>query len=286
MQNRVTREPAGLGESLAVIDPGKPSGPASQGGGDELEASVASERRGQTGGPNPAALLAQLMDFPGGMKLAEYLEQALTDRERHPQANELGERLERDVEARLEALERNSMAPLVGTRAPALPTGEELVDAYMASGLAAVVEDAAFLRFSQMTGERLLGAVAASLRQGEVQVATLRWEVQNDLRALGPDAERIERLDALIHTATQAEVRKLFGRVELALRETWTAASKRALSELPEAPVPTDFEPWIAPDGWLERFRERCVSAARAVFVHQRKNLAGVVRAAVIAEES
>src|SRR4051812_22549386 len=127
---------------------------------------------------NPAEVLAQLMDFPGSVAIADMLGAGPSRVERHARAHELGPRLLEDVCARLEGLEPMALKPLTGRRAPELPTPDELWLALSRRGLLSGQEgarsEAAIERLAEELGAPFRGALGTSLRQSQAHVATLR----------------------------------------------------------------------------------------------------------------
>jgi hypothetical protein len=271
---------------------------------------------------NPAELLAGLLDFPGSVALAELLEgdaRALPhahavarDRslahgtarfDRALPAGALGERLLLDAEARLDSLEPVVLKPLVGRRAPTIPTPPELLfqlarfrliaapdqisrargPAYFEDAEAAppiARGEADVRRFADDLGAPFRSALGLSLRQAQANVATLRWEITHDLRALGPHADQLERLDAAISRSIQAKLGELLDRMEHAAHLTFVRACLHAVEALPAQVDEQTLAAWCDANGWLVRYRERCVRMAKALFGHLRRNLEGLLRAA------
>lgn len=234
-------------------------------------------------GDSHAQVLARLLDFPGGVKLAELFDAPANNADNavsDPMAPYMAERLAEDVRARLDSLEHMVLRPLNGRRAPTLPSPEGLWEALQASGALAVRDEAAARRLSDTLGEPYRSAFGASLRHAQAQVATLRWEIRHELRALGPRAAQLERFDAALNDGMRAKTGQLYDRMEAALRKTFEQACERALQTLPAEPGVSDLDGWLQPHGWLERYRERCIDIARAAFWHGRRNLEALVQAA------
>lgn len=235
---------------------------------------------------NPAEVLAMLMDFAGSVALAELLSAPAVEGPSHPQAKALATRLQTEVRARLDALLPLALKPLTGRRAPSVPPPEELLEAIeRATGEAGVRPSAdAVARLARELGEPLRSALGASLRQAQANVATLRGEIAHELRALGPRADRLERIDAALQRSIQAKLGELFDRMELAAEHTFELACAHACQALPEGFGAADLASWSAQGGWVERYRERCVRMTRALFGHLRRSLEGLLRAAIHAE--
>ncbi|MET0287304.1 MAG: hypothetical protein ABW352_22655, partial [Polyangiales bacterium] len=191
-----------------------------------------------------------------------------------------------EVRARLDALLPGALKPLTGRRAPSVPSPEEMLEAIdRATGeLGTRPEGAAIANLARELGAPLRSALGASLRQAQANVATLRWEIAHELRALGPRADRLERIDAALQRAVQGKLGDLFDRMELAAELTFERACAHACQALPEGFGKADLASWSAETGWLERYRERCVRMTRALFGHLRRSLEGLLRAAIHAE--
>jgi hypothetical protein len=235
---------------------------------------------------NPAEVLAMLMDFSGSVALAELLHAPPVEGPGHPQAAALASKLQREVSQRLDALLPLALKPLTGRRAPSVPPPEELMEAIdRACGEPGQRPDEqAARRLARELGDPLRSALGASLRAAQANVATLRWEIAHELRALGPRADRLERIDAALQRSIQVKLGELFDRMELAAELTFERACAHACMALPDAFGSAELVSWCAESGWIERYRERCVRMTRALFGHLRRSLEGLLRAAIHAE--
>lgn len=234
---------------------------------------------------NPAQVLASLMDFPGSVALAELLESPASKVADHPDRQRLGERLLLDAQARLDTLEPLVLKPLVGRRAPELPAPHELLHTIAQMGLVQERSEENARRLADELGAPFRSALGLSLRQAQAHVATLRWEITHDLRALGPRADQLERLDAALTRSMQGKVGELLDRMEHAAHLTFMRACLHAVQALPETIDEACLATWCAQDGWLERYRERCTRMAKALYGHLRRSLEGLMRAAIISED-
>jgi hypothetical protein len=242
---------------------------------------------------NPAEVLANLMDFPGSVALAELLDALLAQRSAagdtvHLQgASEQGEELLRQAHLRLDSLEAQVLKPLLGRRAPELPDAPTLLQLLQQHGLIAGERtQPAIERLADELGDPFRAALGTSLRQAQAHVSTLRAELTHELRALGPRADQLERLDATLTRSMQASVGQLLDRMEHAAHLTFARACTHAVTNLPEQIEESDLTAWCANDGWLARYHDRCVRMARALFGHLRRGLEGLLRAAILSEES
>jgi Protein of unknown function (DUF3348) len=236
--------------------------------------------------PNPAAILADMMDFPGSVALAELLAEPPPEGPSAQHAAAHAARLCEDVRARLDSLEAQALKPLLGRRAPHLPNADEIFAVLAEQGVDQARSEERMKRVAAELCAPLSSAFSTCLRQAQAHVSTLRWEVTHEVRALGPRATRLEKVDAAITRAMQAKMGELLDRMEHGANLTFERACAHAIIELPEGYTKADLTPWSAPGGWIERYRDRCVRMTRALYGHMRRNLEGLLRAASHAEGS
>jgi hypothetical protein len=264
-------------------------------------AGAASEALARPSAPsqNPAQLLASLMDFPGSVALADLLAEPLAGARPRSDARPsggassasgvtdaagLGERLLLDAEARLDSLEPLVLKPLLGRRAPGVPAAHELLFSLRQHRIHEDRGEANVQRLADDLGAPFRSALGLSLRQAQAHVATLRWEITHDLRALGPRADQLERLDAALSRSMQAKLGELLDRMEHAAHLTFVRACVHAVAGLAEPVDDAAIAGWCDAEGWLARYRERCVRMAKALFGHLRRSLEGLIRAAVMVD--
>jgi hypothetical protein len=243
------------------------------------------EQGGLSVSRNPAEVLAALMDFPGSVALAELLSTPPKPGTPPPDADVRAARLYEDVQARLDALEPLALKPLIGRRAPPLLSPHELMDALARHGVTESRDATNVQNLAEELGAPFASALGASLRQAQAHVATLRWEIAHEIRALGPKADRLERIDAALSRAMQAKLGELLDRMEYAAKLTFDRACAHAVQELPDNFSEEDLIAWSAEDGWLGRYRERCVRMTKALYGHLRRGLEGLLRAASHGED-
>jgi hypothetical protein len=241
--------------------------------------------------PNPAEVLASLMDFPGSVALAELLDSmlaanaaSLDAQPARARAGEQAEQLLREAQLRLDSIEPQVLKPLLGRRAPELPDVSALLQLFRQHGLESERGQPAAERLADELGAPLRAALG--LRQAQAHISTLRAEISHELRALGPRADQLERLDATLTRSMQASVGQLLDRMEHAAYLTFARACAHAVASLPEQVGEAELAGWCASDGWLPRYHERCVRMAKALFGHMRRGLEGLLRAAILSEES
>lgn len=262
------------------------------------EGQLASERPAAS---NPAEALAALMDFPGSVALAELLDALLARRSElarvdaevaraddaaKRRAAERGEQLLRETQLRLDSVESQVLKPLLGRRAPELPGAPALLQLLEQHGLRDRRAEPAAERLADELGAPFREALGLSLRQAQAHVSTLRAQLGHEVRALGPRAEQLERLDATLTRSLQASVGQLLDRMEHAADLTFARACAHAVSSLPAQFGEAELAAWCASDGWLARYHDRCVRMAKALFGHLRRGLEGLLRAAILSEES
>jgi hypothetical protein len=230
---------------------------------------------------NPAEVLALLMDFSGSVALAELLQAPPPQGEPQPDAAERARALQDLVRVRLDAALPLVLRPLTGERAPKLPSATALFDALARlTGEPGRVPNAeAVARLARELAAPRRAALGASLRQAQTQCASLRWEIAQELQALGPHADRLERIDSALQRSLQGKLSQLFGRMEYAAELSFERACERACEALPSGFEPSALASWAADGGWLERHRARSEQVARAWFAHLRRNLLGLLLA-------
>lgn len=236
---------------------------------------------------NPAETLAALMDFSGSVALAELLHAPVNQTTpANPEATKIARKLQEQVTGRFDTLLMLSLKPLQGPRAPKPPSEPDLLEALaIAAGEPGRAPDAAAAaKLARKLGAPLRAALSASLRNAQAHLGSLRVDIAADLRALGPRAERLERIDAALQRSIQSKVVELFERMELAAEQTFERACVHACSLLPAHYSPEDLASWTHATGWIERYRERCVHMTEALFGHMQRSLEGLLLAAIHAE--
>jgi hypothetical protein len=180
------------------------------------------------------------------------------------------------------------LRPLTGRHAPAHPTAAELLKSIeQLAGAPGRVPDARGIeQLARELGEPYFAALYKAVQQAQVQVHSLRARLGPEIRQLGPRAARLEHIDAALNRSVQGKQIELFERLVLAAELTFERACARACAELPEGFGAEQLARWSAEDGWLDRYRERCVRMTQALFGHLQRGLEGLVLAAVHAEIS
>jgi len=105
----------------------------------------------------------------------------------------------------------------------------------------------------------------------------LREELAPALRGLGPDAARLERLDAAFTHATHSEINKLTRRVVPALLRGFERDLADAVAALPEDASAGDLAPGFADGGWVRVWMARCRRLVCAVVDRERRQIEALV---------
>ncbi len=224
----------------------------------------------------PAEVLAALMDFSGGVALAELLQAPVRGGPPNPEASRLGYDLQERVQAQLDAMSTLALQRLQRDRRE-IGVAEllELTGAGSDRGIKAALRIAPELR--KRVGWRL----GASMRQAQSDLARLRANIAAELRRLGPRAAQLERIDAALETSLQHKLADLYDRVLRAAEQSFDRACVDACAGLPQGFGAAELAGWLAPSGWIARDRDRCERTIGAFCVHLRRGLVGLVMAAI-----
>ncbi len=231
----------------------------------------------------PAEVLAALMDFSGGVALAELLQAPVARGRSHPDAARKGFDLQDRVQSQLDALSTRALQRLQRDRRPESDlTLADLLELVTQAG--GGVRPEAALRLAAELRRRVGWRLGASLRQAQADLARLRENIAAELRAIGPHAQQLERIDAALQLSLQGKLIELYERVLRAAEGAFDRACIDACASLPSALAEADLAGWLAPHGWLARDRDRCERTIGAFCVHLRRGLEGLVSAAIQVE--
>lgn len=230
----------------------------------------------------PAEVLAALMDFSGGVALAELLVAQAPRGGPHPEAGRKGYDLQERVQAQLDAISTRALQRLQRERRPERDVAASELLALVQGGGGLGPEAAR--RLAAALRKQLGWQLGASLRQAQSDLARLRMNVAAELRSLGPRAEQLERIDAALQTSVQHKLGDLYDRLLRAAEQNFDRACFDACASLPKDFGEAEFVRWLAPHGWLARDRERCELTIHAFCVHLRRGLEGLVLAAIEVE--
>lgn len=235
---------------------------------------------------NPAEVLARLLDFSGSVELAKLVHTPVPEAAAHPRAAELGRKLQDKVQAQLDALARRAALRLARER------GEAALDVAAISaavaramgGLAGAPEGRAAARLARSLGSSQHLALAAALRQARSDLLRLRTQIALELRALGPRAALLERVDAELQTSIEVRLGDLLGRLVHAGEQSFERACSQACQALPAGFGEAELGAWLGEGGFIERHSERCMRMTQAFCGHLQRGLEGLVTAAIQAE--
>ncbi|MEY4582238.1 MAG: hypothetical protein RL701_6941 [Pseudomonadota bacterium] len=235
------------------------------------------------GPQSPIEVLASMMDFSGSVALADLLHEPGPKGPANPEAAKLARKLQEQLSTRFEALLSLSLRPLTGQRRPPVLKPAELLEEIVSTtGAADRLPDAeAAVKLSRKIGAPLRAALIKSLRDAQGHLAHLRTEIGPELRALGPRADRLERIDAALQRSIANKQVELFERVALAAELSFERACVHACSGLPENFGLSDLASWSGTTGWIERYRERSVQMTEALFGHLQRSIEGLLLAAI-----
>ncbi|HKU43890.1 MAG TPA: hypothetical protein VJR89_37275 [Polyangiales bacterium] len=226
-------------------------------------------------------MLAQLLDFSGGVALAELFRAPAPDGSSHPEASTLANKLQEKVHAELDGMTRRALAKLAAERAEIGPAQWLEVIERELGGAGRAPRGQAAVRVSRKLGAPLRAALAAGLRQAQVECSRLRHNIALNLRALGPRAERLEQLDAALQLSIQIKLGRLFERLTQAAEHSFERASLEACAALTDGFGAAEVARWAEPHGFIELHRERCERMLQALCGHLRRNIEGLLAAAV-----
>lgn len=253
-----------------------------------LRALAAPEGAGPSGASfaRAASMLTSLLDLHGSVDLSrrlaslEALPHPPFDRDAAPRARAVLRRRLREIAAMIEA----SFAEPFRARNK-LPTAADMLSVLADTGALAqrrgrplaLAADALWPPFRELAAG-VLARVRAELRE-------LRHELGHHLRAMGPTAARIERLDAALAAATGRGVDRLFGRLLPAAAPSFAQSLALAMIALPSepAPDPTAIAAWFAEGGWVRRELSILNRVVAGVLRHERDRLEALVEAACAA---
>lgn len=235
----------------------------------------------------PAEVLAALMDFSGGVALAELLQAPVRGGPPNPDASRLGYDLQERVQSQLDAMSTLALQRLQrDRRAESDIVVAELRELITSANLGSDrgVQPATALRIATELRKRVGWRLGASMRQAQSDLARLRANIAAELRRLGPRAAQLERIDAALETSLQHKLADLYDRVLRAAEQNFDRACVDACSGLQEGFGEADLTGWLASSGWIARDRDRCERTIGAFCVHLRRGLEGLVMAAIQAE--
>ncbi|WP_438025203.1 hypothetical protein [Sorangium sp. So ce233] len=240
---------------------------------------------------DPAAVLAGLMDLHGSVSLAREL--SLLDRAvpssapppadgaraevRALAADRLGELAEALDHVFAAPFHRRNRLPDAGAVLATLEQTGVLPARSRAGRALAYAAGQLWEPFGELAG-RALGRIRLETR-------ALREELAPSLRALGPGAARLERLDAAISAATQKRRERALAELVPGLARAFARGLRGAVAALPEEAGLEEIAGWFGQDQWLGRELQRMELVVQAALAHEAGRLLALVDGAAAAGE-
>ncbi|XXY16679.1 hypothetical protein WME88_51440 [Sorangium sp. So ce216] len=235
---------------------------------------------------DPAAVLAGLMDLHGSVSLAREL--SLLDRPAAPAAP-AAEGARAEVRAlaaeRLgelaEVLDHVFAAPF--HRRNKLPDAAAVLATLEQTGVLPARPARALASAAGQLWEPFGELASRVLNRIRTETRALREELAPSLRALGPDAARLERLDAAISAATQKRRERALAELVPGLARSFARGFRSAVGALPEGAGVEHVAGWFAPEQWLGRELQRMELVVQAALAHEAGRLLALVDGAAAA---
>lgn len=117
------------------------------------------------------------------------------------------------------------------------------------------------------------------LKRARFGLRDLRREITPRLQALGPAAERLEKLEGALSASTAAEVERLYRRGLHGVEQRFLESLKTALKTVPKNPDLATVEAFYAPTGFVTLVFEDGRKLVAAIFAHERGRLEALVHA-------
>ncbi len=246
-------------------------GDAAQGGDAELEAGVA----------DPARTLSRLLDLRGSVDVARALAAKATpsyvsDDPRMPS------RIAWSVQGEIGAIRshaRRAFARLSGERSR-LPDAGRVHAELVARGALGVRSARALTSAAEAIFAPYAEEASSELTSVVRQARSLRKEIGPDLASLGPEAARLERLDALLAAATEAAIDVRLGRLVPAAKGPFTGELARALDALGEGAAAPDVARWWIEGGLLRRLVDSLEAIVMVALEFEEGRITSLVSAA------
>jgi len=235
-------------------------------------------------------VLAALLDFSGSVALAELLDEPAPAGQPHPQLRPAARKLEDRLRGQLDALTARAIKRLAQEPDPAsaFPPAVLLqrIERVTQGRGSRVPNAQGAVRLARDLGAPLHGALATCIRRAHADFAASRVQIASELRALGPRAARLERIDATLQLGIQAKLSGLFERLVLAAELSFQHACVEACAGLSEDFTASQLASWTGPDGWIARHRELCERMMLAFCGHLQRVVEGLLQAGIQAESA
>lgn len=238
--------------------------------------------------PDPASVLAGLIDLRGGVALAERLAEIDGPPPAAPPADPAAVRATlhaglTDIEARLDDAFTHAFRPRY--RLPN-PTRAWLI--IERAGLPETPRPGPRARKHpralKVANRHLWAPIAefldTHLKRARFALRDLRAELETPLYGLGEEAARLVRLDTALAEATHGAAEKLYRRLSHTTEQAFAARMFDTFRGWPEPVTAEDFAPGWSAEGWLGDLLADAQALARAVVHHERARLEALVESA------
>jgi hypothetical protein len=229
--------------------------------------------------PDPAVLLAGMMDLRGSVELAQKL--ALLERgpgargggdpPRSPQVNEALARLSASID-------RTFADPF--QRRNKLPSPEQVHEALAQTGALASRSGRPLSAASARIWEPIGELITTAVERVRFEAQAIRDDLATLLRAGGPRLARLERLDAALLGATARGRARLVAELLIGLEHAFARGLTKAVKALPDPSTPAHLAAWFAEGGLILGAIERGRGVVTAVLAHERSRLSALSEAA------
>jgi hypothetical protein len=231
--------------------------------------------------PDAAAMLAALLDLRGGVMLADALHALPPGGGALPTAEAaaaLNVRVRDEIEsltARMDDAFVHAFRPRYRLPGPARAyTLLEQAGAFAPKRSPRVAATAARTLWAPY-GDFL----ETHLKRARFGLRDLRREIAPRLQALGPSADRLERLESALAASTAAEIERLFRRGMHGVESKFLEGLKAALKALPKTVDEGVVQAWYAQGGFALSVFEDGQKLVQAIFAHERAGVEALVHA-------
>ncbi len=238
--------------------------------------------------PDPASVLAGLIDLRGGVALAERLASIDDPLPDVPPGDPAAVRATlhaglADIEARMDEAFTHAFRPRY--RLPSLSRAWLIIERAGLPDAARPGPRARKLPRELRVANRHLWAPFAEfldthLKRARFALRDLRAELEAPLCGLGESAARLVRLDAALAEATHGAAEKLYRRLSHTTEQAFAARMLEEFRGWPEPVTVEHFAPGWCAEGWLGDLLADAQGLARAVVHHERARLEALVESA------
>lgn len=248
----------------------------------------AADDDGATLAPDPASVLAGLIDLRGGVALAERLASVDGPLPDVPAADPAAIRATlhaglADIEARMDEAFTHAFRPRY--RLPTVARAWLIIERAGLPDAPRPKPRSRKLPRELKVANRHLWAPFAEfldthLKRARFALRDLRAELESSLCGLGEHAARLVRLDTALAEATHGAAEKLYRRLSYTAEQAFAARMLEEFRGWPETVSVDDFAPGWCAEGWLGDLLADAQALARAVAHHERARLEALVESA------